>query len=337
MKLVRLVHFEFGKSPNAWLQTLVFNIDGVKLWKLAQDEESAGKKMMIAAETSISNPPIVDGVVHAPKVAREKCEEVIEYVANLIAVQANTTRKITSLHPCVVLHLENDADRQYVAGCKGMLVGGKTQSYRPYVGPDDLSKLVALYDRKEGFALLAEALNHNSSSGKYKDLIRLFENAFRMKHSKLAGRLVGFLDNRMNYTRSEVSMWLSLRNGSNHGERSKNPKLFFEADVKQFLPRMEQAAYDILFNKAKWHHDDILRNDIWRPSAYMAGRKPLQMSAEAGAQIDGIIMTADAYDVYGQGPMLVKDDFPEPWWPCPAVARGEESSFEGYSIDLELI
>lgn len=321
LRLVRLVHFAFGKSPEAWLRHWVLEMEGVKVWKWAQDEETAGKNMIIAASTQISHPSAIDGMVQAPKEAREKCERAIEYIADLIAVQRKTTRAITSVDPCVVLELEDEDDRSFVASLKGMENGSKVRSVHPYVGPDDIERLVTMYDRRDGVMLMAEALSHKAQSGKYKELVRLFENAFEKKHKKVISFLTGFLDEKMNYSLEEVRGWLLLRNGMNHADKTSNPVVYSEADVVHLVARMEQAAYDVLFNKKNWGTKDTERRELWTPETYMADPNPAYVRGKGGCEADFVL--TDAFNVYPRGGIMYSDEFPDTWWPCSKIAKGQ--------------
>ena len=130
----------------------------------------------------------------------------------------------------------------------------------------DTDLLEAVSDRRDGVALLSEALANNHATGKYREFIRFFERAFGLKISQLHKKLSQFLEKSdLGYKHDEIKNWISFRNEATHADN--NNALVFESDVLKLIPRMEQAAYDILLNKKNWGMRSQERREIWRPKA----------------------------------------------------------------------
>jgi hypothetical protein len=128
--------------------------------------------------------------------------------------------------------------------------------------------LSALSDRQDGVALLAEGLSHSNALGRYHEFLRLFERAFGRKTGGLVASLVPFLsteESPMGFTKREIHSWIEARPKAAHADR--RPEFFLEADVRPWVNRMEEAAYDVLLNKASWREPSTARRDLWRPTA----------------------------------------------------------------------
>lgn len=126
----------------------------------------------------------------------------------------------------------------------------------------------ALSDRMEGVALLAEALNTESVLGRYLEFLRMFESAFSRKVGSLGRYLAPFLTDAScphGFTKREVLVWIEARPRAAHADR--RPEILLEADVRPWIHRIEEAAYDVLLNKAEWRCPSPIRRDLWRPRA----------------------------------------------------------------------
>lgn len=102
--------------------------------------------------------------------------------------------------------------------------------------------------------LLAEALTAGTSVGRALDLLRLCERAFRLTPGKLAGPLTTFLSVWTNepFSRAEVKQWTNRARPAAHAD--KHDDFATGHDLAHLLRRLEFAAYDVLFNKARWRN-----------------------------------------------------------------------------------
>ena len=125
-------------------------------------------------------------------------------------------------------------------------------------------------DRAHGFALLAEALSHAHPTGKFHEFVRFVELALGLSSSALAEPLGIFLEAARNqgFSRGESLQWVvHLRHPATHADLLRQQTFLLGADVWPVIPRVEQAAYDVLFNKADWHAPTATRTQPWTPPA----------------------------------------------------------------------
>ena len=117
-----------------------------------------------------------------------------------------------------------------------------------------------------GISLLAEALSHSHPTGRFHEILRLFERAFRCSSSTLIKPLTEFLSNAKNqgFSEPEIKNWVvTLRHPATHADRNKD--FVLEAAIRPVVHRMEQATYDVLFNKEDWRNPSSTRREIWKP------------------------------------------------------------------------
>jgi hypothetical protein len=128
---------------------------------------------------------------------------------------------------------------------------------------DPTSSLPYLRDRLDGVALVAESLGHTHPTGQLHELIRFFERAFALPAGRVCrNELPAFLAaNQQGYTTPEVDHWLHLRDTTSHADR--RPTFALQADTRPVVNRAEQAAYDVLFNKATWRDPTLDRRNAF--------------------------------------------------------------------------
>lgn len=160
----------------------------------------------------------------------------------------------SSAWPSVALVPENEQEQNFLAESTRIHaephgIGGVQYDVEP-----SRELFIGLSDRVEGLELLAEALAQGAAVGTYRDFIRLFENAFGFGSSaQLEKKLTQFLESgQCDYTRDEVREWFAARDGASHADKSKATDVVLSSDVSRFIPRMEHAALDVLYNKAEW-------------------------------------------------------------------------------------
>ena len=173
--------------------------------------------------------------------------------------------------------------------------------------------MAALLDRRDGLALLAEVYSHGRAIGRYRELMRLFELAFALPVTSLAKKAFQFLaTGPFEYTHDEVRSWCALRHGSVHGDRSRTSRLVLEADVQPLIDRIEQAAIDIVFNKAQWHSPSRERRRLWTPAGGTTSGSNLFITKGVDLAIAATIYDPfNAYPVHLQG---ILEHPPEQWW-----------------------
>lgn len=119
----------------------------------------------------------------------------------------------------------------------------------------------ALRDRLDGAALLAEAISHENSLGRYVQLLRVLELAFGRGIGKFDAQLQQFLRDdatRHWFTPNEIHHWVSSRPRVMHADRSDRP-IWYQRDVALTVNRLQEAVFDVVFNKANWRSPDSAR------------------------------------------------------------------------------
>ena len=173
----------------------------------------------------------------------------------------------------------------------------------------------------QGAELFCEAMGNMSALGRYRELIRVFELAFRRDSYGMGRKLVQFLDPDLGFTRVEVDGWLAWRDAANHTDLAKSPKLAFERDVQPFVERMQQAGLDVLLNKAIWADASRIRRNAY--SAKIAKLSPAgDLRFTQGAT--GSIAIDFPLDCFNAWPVRQRGIFrPERGWWAPGSGIAE--------------
>lgn len=179
----------------------------------------------------------------------------------------------------------------------------------------DASVLNQLQDRLDGVKLLVEALAHSHATGRFHDLVRVFERGFKLRPNKLTDPMLAFLDPRFGYTRVEVGDWFEThRDAATHADQ--RPEFSVEADLRPLVDRMEQAAVDVVFNKERWRDDSTDRRAVWTPHAGTDGPDGRVFVTEGHASSPPL--KHELIDEFGCFPMNLSGFItspPDDWWP----------------------
>lgn len=314
MKLVRTAVLTFKTGSDEWRQLMLFKMRGIEVRAMPYADQAGTLTLAVAAEVPLSSLPNVtaDNRVEIPADARRKCERAIEAVANLIAVSENSRRTISAPYLCVALLPTSKRDRRWLSKRAGMAIPPTAKSI-PRIPPRVARPLLRrLDDRSRGVALLAEALAHGHATGKFNELVRFFEHAFARPYNKLEKKLCQFLaGGGFGYTRTEIRGWLhEIRDLATHADERLDFAL--EATTRPVVSRMEQAAYDVLFNKKRWHDPSSERRRVWRPDGATTDDK----GATTVRQRSTLTIEAQLFDIFGSYPihMNVRPVFPEEAW-----------------------
>lgn len=188
---------------------------------------------------------------------------------NLLAIGAQASFDALSPRPYIFLEPQSDAERERLdevdrVDLPKLRLG--VARLAPGVHRSDVDFGAVLGDRPHGVALMGAALAAAQGIAKLHELIRVFENAFAVGGGRLIDPLTDFLRSHqweLGYTRGEVRGWIrELRDPATHADRARS-QVLLDPDVEPRLPRIEQAAYDVLFNKRHWHRSDSQRLDRW--------------------------------------------------------------------------
>ena len=207
-----------------------------------------------------------ENLILIPNDKREEIEKAIETVVNYLVVSTRVTRTFSSPNPYILISYENDREKKMLEQTNGFFLEPTLiPSVMPKLEFDD-NILNLLQDRLGGISLLAEALSHSHPTGRFHEFLRLFERAFHHSSSALIEPLTEFLSNAKNqgFSEPEIRNWVvTLRHPTTHADRRDN--FILEAGIRPVVHRMEQAAYDILFNKEDWRSPSSTRREIWKP------------------------------------------------------------------------
>jgi len=133
------------------------------------------------------------------------------------------------------------------------------------------------------------------------ELLRLLERAFARSSSQLTAPLSQFLASApLGYTAGEVTSWISdVRHPLTHTDR--RDIFALDTDVAPFVPRLEQAAFDVLCNKEHWRDPGSGRRSLWHPTAWVSRQGQLVRSAGTGGQFVQLLDPFGAYPVHLEG------------------------------------
>lgn len=317
MKLLRLATLHFDPFPENWI-SFTMNIKGVYLGTIPPLCNKEKKMIFVVAEVKLQ-----DGLeltnkkqIIIPSVARKQAEQAVEAAASMIAVAENCAYTIESPSPCVALQPENDREQNFLEDTEGIAVDfhkGGIPSGVYKVSDDLLSR--AFEDRLDGVALLAEALSQKHATGRFHEFVRVFERAFKLSSLKLVKTLTQYLSSTgLGYTQDEIRKWLKdLRDPATHADGMYQTYFVLQSDIRPVIKRMEQAAYDVLMNKADWHNPSIKRREIWFPSAGTNSVGP-DVFIVQGKDIELHFELLDEFGAYPSNLDARITKMPDGWW-----------------------
>ena len=276
MKMLRLAIISIPEKAATGVAMLPISSDGVDLRELFQKVESRKIRTVVVAISDVTGAVNLDeeNLLVLPEDRIAKSHAIIEAFANLVSIANCCPRSISSPHPTVALLPESDEEKGFLSGSNGI----KTKSIsrirsdcRFDLAAFDIS---SLNDRWDGVALLSEFQNHSHPTGKFHELMRLFERAFASAGAGLYKPLLHFLSSgALGFTKGEIKPWsVDIRHPVTHADRL--DELYLEHHVLPHIPRMELAAYDVLLNKRQWHSVDSGRRDVWRAVSGPSGPGP---------------------------------------------------------------
>lgn len=316
MKLLRIASAYFESLPDGWrswnFQLGDIVVSTIPIGKAPPVEDKV--RLLLQASTDISFPKINDdGYILLPEDKRRELEAGLEDVVNLLAVFCGCRRSLSSAFPSAALVPDDDSQRNRLDSTKGFLIERTTKvSVRPQI-PIESQLLQGLSDRRSGVALMAEALCHGLESGRFREYVRLFEAGFAMQFSQMGKKLTQFLNPGFGYTRNEVDAWIKIRDPLTHADGKQSDLILLDSDVRKVTQRMEQAAYDVLFNKERWHDPSRVRRNLWVPPAAttsIGGNLIIRQGSDPSLKLQ-------LFDEFGIFPMdlqCVLTPPPATWW-----------------------
>ena len=269
---------------------------------------------LLVAEIDIDFPNIKkDGFVEIPIDKRRSLESALETIANVIGVFGHAKREISSAHPCVSLVAESNEELDKLDSTNGIYMIRESIASAQGSIQLDSELLSQLQDRLPAVALLAEAQSHSLSAGKFHEYVRLFEYAFALQFSQVKKKLLQFLSPAYGYTSEEIMSWISIRDPLTHADGKKSNEIFLDSDARKFTQRMEQAAYDVLFNKNTWHDRSSERRKVWSPIAATSDPSG-SLVIRQGSEPKLMFQLFDEFGVFPKNLNAIINDLPDNWW-----------------------
>lgn len=258
-------------------------------------------RLVVTAATDGGTPDVSAGRLVVPEPQRQAAESAIQELADFLAVAHQCKRTLRSPQPALVLLPTDEAEHCLFKTVAGLAQPAAARGAEARVfSAFDADQLTAFTDRMDGLAMLADSLSEETALGRVRELLRLFERAFRRGPADCIDPLATLLSqaprhDATQYSKDEVAAWfLVLRPRVVHGDRPANKAR--SADVAGHLARIEYAAYDVLLNKATWRHPSATRRNVTTPkSAPTADRSGVTL-LEPGADV--AINWLDPYGVF---------------------------------------
>lgn len=228
--------------------------------------ESEHLTVGVSAEVECGEPDLVDGRLSIPDEPRKAAEAAIVEYADTLAVAHQCRRIIRSPFACVALGPFDNQNRTTTPLPEIHFdppASPVPARLMPHRVPNALQE--QLKDRRDGLTLMADSLSEETAVARVRGLFLVMERAFTTGPGATVRPLVDFLASSpvaqiLNYTEPEVAGWMTrLRPLCMHADR--RPEYVKNSDVAPFLPRLEQAAYDVLFNKKRWRDKSSLRRE----------------------------------------------------------------------------
>jgi hypothetical protein len=215
---------------------------------------------ILSASTELEQWPERDynNRIHLPEDALKETLRAVEVFADLLSISHPSSRSLTSPRFPVGLQSENAEEEAWLNASAGIaklsevdvdVEQGNHQFHLLSLPADTLA------DRLDGVKMLADVFSQLWPTGRFRELWRFFERAFRLPSGRIVVPLGDFLasgggSNYSGYSRREVGEWVRLRGPAVHGDR--RDTFVLAADVEPILDRMEFAAKDVLLHKNSW-------------------------------------------------------------------------------------
>jgi hypothetical protein len=266
MHLLRFATLDLESALGEWREFSMEH-DGVEVGRV---ETSAGPSdpLLIVALVPLEGPAEVDrnGLVQVPDEPRRQGEAALQHVADMLSVATGGRRALASPSLPVAFKADNPDERAWLHAQTGL--AGAEEAQPRFTVTLEARHAKALSDRLDGVTLMAEAWSNSHLTGRFHELVRLFERAFKEKRNRLVLVLADFLAARplLAYSKTEVKRWIKrLRDPATHADQSH--AIVTEARLRPVIDRMTFAAYDVLLNKRDWFNPSTARRDIWRPDS----------------------------------------------------------------------
>jgi hypothetical protein len=324
---LRIVGLDLKPSPPQGANIAV-DLGDVAVEIVGGHERNGGRWHRAVARAKLKSLPerTSEGYVVIPDDAREAARTALEIAANVVALNLGCARRLSSPVPYAAFEAETDDERKLLAastGLEGGLDGVAITSTSKTLDTDP-AVLNSLTDRWDGVALVAEATGAERGTRQFLDFMRLFERAFHRSVGQLARPLAEFLDPRFGYEEAEIRHWTTtMRGEAAHADR--RATFLMDADVRPYLHRVEQAAWDVLLNKDEWRSPTTTRRSVWNPTAATTSARG-GLTAVVGSTLPIVGQLVDRWEEFPLD-LDLRVRAPESWWPPPpeTLSTAEDS------------
>jgi hypothetical protein len=164
--------------------------------------------------------------------------------------------------------------------------------------------------------------------------MRVFERAFAAGPTKVCTHLLpAFLAPAgFGFTSDEVNLWLSLRDRSVHADR--RPDFALESETHLVVNRVEQAAYDVLFNKLSWRDETSARRDVFHPWLAAGDSRGEEAVLYKGGDIKFEVCPLDGFGAYPYFPKNYGPELPSGWIGPECSSPGEPARLAGCVLSV---
>lgn len=227
------------------------------------DHPNDGMMIFFSAEIDLKyKPKMSSEEVYFPDEIVTMLNRAFRYYANLISVSEVCRVDISSPSPSMGFIPISREEKDFLDKAKKLhdelfaraVFGG---NFLDAVAKDQL------LDRAEGLSFVAAANSLTDNVAKLHEFVRLFERAFSVPSNELVKLLFIFLSQNklFDYTEDEIKSWIiEKRDAATHADRRNS--FVFSIDLIGDIDRINQAAYDVLFNKTVWHDKSTTRRNL---------------------------------------------------------------------------
>lgn len=325
LTLLRLATLYFDPAPKRAINWAIQS-DNVELKVLGSWDLDGKLRVLVAGITELPGCPDVDdeNSVIVPLEARTATEASIEAFANLVSIGEMCSRSISSPTPWVALIPEDPDAFTWLESKNGIAQSTSVES-RFYFSTESDVLQELMKDRLQGVALLSEALSHTHPTGQFHEFVRLFELAFATASTQLVAPLALFLSgNGQGYVEDETRHWLAkLRHQVTHADLQRQSRFVLASEIRPVLTRVQQAAFDVLFNKTDWHSSTTTRRDLWKPMAFVGTPDNGTLVIRQGSTPTQVSQLIDGFGSYPIDLSAGISPVPQNWW-CKLPAKREQ-------------
>ena len=272
--------------------------------------------ILVTAEKELKELPSKTdkNLVKVPKDIIKELEQSLENVVNIISLCERLKRSISSTIPSIFLIITNDNEKKFLSDAKGFDFEKYDRVKNAAIIKFDIEFcLKNLNDRLDGIQIISEANSSEHLSGKFHEYFKFLERAFKRANRGLIEPLSKFLEQNsiLGYTKEEIENWITVRHKSIHANRRDG--YFVEGDIRPFISRIEQASYEVLFNKKTWHDRSSNRRNLFQISAGTKSSSN-EIFAYKGAKMEMRMQLLDETGSYPLNLNAMFNKLNDNWW-----------------------